>query len=243
MNTFYIYLHIKQTNGEPFYVGKGKGQRAHTKQYRNTFWHNIVNKHGYDIIFLEENLSEEIAIEQEQYWITRIGRRDLHLGTLVNLTDGGDGQTGYVYTPTHRLNMSNAQKGRTVTDITKEKISIAHKGKKHKSDRKYSKHKQHKQHIFEKDVLKNMSDKNKNNMLSYWKNLTDDEYAEKIKNVGRKKYPIKVIQLTKNEELIKIWDSHYDAAVALDSTKPNYILDVCNGNKKSHKGYFWRKSE
>lgn len=29
-NNYYVYLHIKETTGEPFYIGKGKGNRAKT---------------------------------------------------------------------------------------------------------------------------------------------------------------------------------------------------------------------
>lgn len=110
-NIYYVYLHIKETTGEPFYVGKGCGGRANDKR-RNNFWKNIVKKHGYDILFLEENLTEEESLKRESYWIERIGRRDLDLGTLVNMTDGGDGgETGRVFTDKHKANMSKAKRG------------------------------------------------------------------------------------------------------------------------------------
>lgn len=89
-NKFYVYLHIKETNGSPFYVGKGFGKRAFSKN-RSSYWRNTVNKYGYDIIFLEENITNEEALRLEQYWIKRIGRKDLQTGILVNHTDGGEG--------------------------------------------------------------------------------------------------------------------------------------------------------
>lgn len=88
---YYVYLHIKADTGEPFYVGKGIKSRASKIKDRSQFWNNIVSKHGFDIIKLEINLSEQEAFEREKYWIQRIGRRDLGLGPLVNLTDGGEG--------------------------------------------------------------------------------------------------------------------------------------------------------
>jgi len=88
---FYVYLHIKLTNGEPFYVGKGNNKRCDSKKGRSNWWLKTVNKYGYDVILLEENLTEEEAFKEEIYWIYRIGRRDKGLGPLVNLTDGGDG--------------------------------------------------------------------------------------------------------------------------------------------------------
>jgi CRISPR/Cas system-associated protein Cas5 (RAMP superfamily) len=83
---FYVYLHIRKTNGEPFYVGKGKNKRAFSTKKRNDWWNRIVNKHDYDILFLEENLTEAEAFEKEVYWIKRIG-----LENLCNITTGGSG--------------------------------------------------------------------------------------------------------------------------------------------------------
>jgi hypothetical protein len=87
-------MHIKATDGTPFYIGKGKGNRFKHKSNRSTLWNNIVKKYGFDIILLEENITEQEAFEKEKYWIKRIGRRDLGLGPLVNFTDGGDGVSG-----------------------------------------------------------------------------------------------------------------------------------------------------
>lgn len=88
---YYVYLHIKSTDGIPFYVGKGLKERAYSPAHRNKFWHNTVNKYGFDVILLEDGLTEADALDREKYWIKRIGRRDLGNGTLVNMTDGGDG--------------------------------------------------------------------------------------------------------------------------------------------------------
>ena len=90
---YYVYLHIKSTDGTPFYVGKGKGDRAYTTIRRNRWWNHVYEKHGMDIILLEDGLSEVDALDREKYWIKRIGRAHLNNGTLVNLTGGGDGTT------------------------------------------------------------------------------------------------------------------------------------------------------
>jgi len=95
MNNYYIYLHINILTGEPFYVGKGKNNRAFSKKSRNQWWFHIVNKYGYDILFLEENLNKSESYIKEKYWIDRIGRKDLNKGPLVNLTDGGEGSLNY----------------------------------------------------------------------------------------------------------------------------------------------------
>lgn len=108
---YYVYLHIKETTDEPFYVGKGKGYRATRKAYRTEHWNNIVSKHGYDVIMLEENLTEEESFELEIYWIKRIGRRDLGLGPLINYSDGGEGTSGYKHSEESKKKMSDSRRG------------------------------------------------------------------------------------------------------------------------------------
>lgn len=112
MNKYYIYLHVKLTNGEPFYIGKGCGYRSNSKHGRSDWWNKTIDKYGFDVILLETNLNEEQAIQREGYWINRIGRRDLNNGPLINQTDGGDGVSG-----------------RVCLESTKEKLRLANLGK------------------------------------------------------------------------------------------------------------------
>jgi hypothetical protein len=91
-----IYIHRKKTNGEIFYIGMGNPDRPYQKYAasRSVVWHRIVNKHGYVIEVIRKDLTKQDALNIEMDLIELIGRRDLALGTLVNLTDGGDGVTG-----------------------------------------------------------------------------------------------------------------------------------------------------
>jgi hypothetical protein len=88
---YYVYLHIKEKTGEPFYVGKGKDGRAYSKHNRSQYWKRIYNKYGFDVILLETNLSEKESLEKEIYWIKKIGREN-----LCNMTDGGEGTSGKI---------------------------------------------------------------------------------------------------------------------------------------------------
>lgn len=97
LNTkFYIYIHCTP-DGIPFYIGKGKENRCLDETYRNQWWKNIVNKYGYYVIIKEINLSEEDCFKKEVFWIEHFGRRDLNTGTLVNLTNGGEGVAGRIW--------------------------------------------------------------------------------------------------------------------------------------------------
>ena len=112
-NNYYVYLHIRLDNGQPFYVGKGLNNRSYTKSSRGIHWKNIVNKYGFDVIILEKNLTEEESYKLEKYWIDKIGRKDLNDGLLINLNDGGKGGlSNYKHTEQSRKKMSNSHKGK-----------------------------------------------------------------------------------------------------------------------------------
>lgn len=88
--TFYIYAHKRLDKNEIFYIGKGKGRRANSKSDRNRYWRNIVKKAGYEVVFLETDLSEENAFELEKFYISKHN-------PVANLTKGGEGISGYKY--------------------------------------------------------------------------------------------------------------------------------------------------
>jgi hypothetical protein len=126
---YYIYLHIKLDTGEPFYVGKGKDSRYLSKTSRSTHWKNIVNKHEYDTIFLETNLSNDEAFENEIYWIKRIGRFDLGNGPLINFTDGGEGTSGRPMNQNTKDILAKFNTGKPTSKLQKEKVAARYKGK------------------------------------------------------------------------------------------------------------------
>jgi hypothetical protein len=92
-----VYQHRRSDTNEIFYIGIGKTiKRAYQKEARNVIWKAITNKCSYIIEILFENLTWEQACEKERDLIKGYGRRDLGLGSLVNMTSGGDGAIGRV---------------------------------------------------------------------------------------------------------------------------------------------------
>lgn len=90
-----VYIHKRKDNGEVFYVGIGNTiKRAYDiKNRKNKRWFNIVNKYDFLVEIVYEELSWADACKKEIELIEKFGRLDLNKGTLVNLTDGGDGQS------------------------------------------------------------------------------------------------------------------------------------------------------
>lgn len=83
---FYVYVHKRQTNGEPFYYGKGKGRRAWDRQ-RNVWYSRVVRKHGRIVEILKTGLTNEEAKAEERRRIAEARKRGEN---IVNQTDGGD---------------------------------------------------------------------------------------------------------------------------------------------------------
>lgn len=93
----YVYKHIRLDKNEPFYIGIGsdkKYRRSKCVKGRNQHWHNVINISDHTIEIIEDNLTWKEACEREKYWIKFYGRKDIAEGTLVNMTDGGDGILG-----------------------------------------------------------------------------------------------------------------------------------------------------
>ena len=95
MNDTVVYFHKRNDTNEVFYVGIGTPKRPKAKDNRNTYWSNVVNKVGYTIEIVHEGLTWDEACEYETKYIKDFGRKDLGLGLLVNMTDGGDGSVGF----------------------------------------------------------------------------------------------------------------------------------------------------
>ena len=93
-----LYRHIRTDKQQVFYIGIGENEsRAYDKKGRTRVWKNTANL-GYETEILFEDLTWEQAVEKEKEFIALYGRKDLGLGTLVNLTDGGEGTIGYKHT-------------------------------------------------------------------------------------------------------------------------------------------------
>ena len=155
---FYTYLWLRE-DGTPYYVGKGKGNRAFNKDMHRQF------PPPKDRVVIYPAESESDAFETEVALIWYYGRKDLGTGCLRNLTDGGEGSSGVLRTAqwsslqskvhmgqrkgkpwsenrrkaqteevTRKISeaskgRTSARKGKQHTEESKRKNSEAHKGK------------------------------------------------------------------------------------------------------------------
>jgi len=133
MDRFYVYI-LFRPNGVPCYVGKGtRGRWLHhervgTKHY-NKHLARIIARAGGILpkVKVREGLTEAEAIETEVALIAAIGRGK-H-GPLVNLTDGGDGKSGWVPSDETKAKIAAANGGLKRSDELRARLSAAHRGK------------------------------------------------------------------------------------------------------------------
>lgn len=104
---FYTYVHFRKDDGKPFYVGKGHGKRYLCKNDRTFYWKNVVNKHGLDAKIMAVWPTEAEAFEHEKFLIQCF--RDMGIN-LVNMTDGGEGTSGWMPSEEWRIKKSQSQK-------------------------------------------------------------------------------------------------------------------------------------
>lgn len=113
MSKFYVYIYLDprkpgqyiygsyEFKYEPFYIGKGKYERYKKINCgRNKYFKNKIKKINESelepiILKIKENLNEQQSFILECELIKLIGRKDLKNGSLVNMTDGGEGSSGY----------------------------------------------------------------------------------------------------------------------------------------------------
>jgi len=110
----YVYQHIRLDTSEVFYVGIGSDNtfyRANLKckRCRTEHWHNIVKKHGYKIKIVANNISWEEACQTEKNLIKCIGRKINGSGSLVNITEGGEGIPGFKHSKESILKTINSE--------------------------------------------------------------------------------------------------------------------------------------
>jgi hypothetical protein len=92
---FYTYIYFDPRNNEPFYVGKGKGNRAWANHSKNKQFNGrlriLKNQNLEPLIEILNTTNELSAFWLERCFIAAYGRKDQNKGPLFNHTDGGDG--------------------------------------------------------------------------------------------------------------------------------------------------------
>jgi hypothetical protein len=144
---FYVYVYRDprpKKKGCPIYVGKGTAKHRRADQHKhgtqhphNPLFGRILAKiRGLKLEPIVEIVAwydiETDAFEYEKNLIAAFGRRDLGMGTLCNLTDGGEGASGSVFTPERCRKISDALTGRKQSE--EQRLAQSERMKKYMAD-------------------------------------------------------------------------------------------------------------
>ena len=120
--TYYLYRHIRLDTNEVFYIGIGKKcktgrkfkyKRAYDFTQRSKFWKRVYNKSikNIKVEFLLESNDRQFIKQKEIEFIALYGRKNLGLGHLVNLTNGGDCPSEESFSEKRKLKLKELKKG------------------------------------------------------------------------------------------------------------------------------------
>lgn len=141
---YYVYKVTNKINNK-IYIGKTNdikarwkkhiyiakvGVKSNSRDYQ--YLHRSINKYGIEnfvIEMIEELLTEEEAFEREVFWIKELRSKNRKNG--MNLTNGGEGLSGWIPSEEFRLKMSKIVKSqnRKLSKEAKEKLKSIHTGK------------------------------------------------------------------------------------------------------------------
>lgn len=189
--------------------------REHKNSKDNSYFHNAIQKYGFDafkyeiIVKISSATPEELKRQLDKAEMFYIDLYD-SFKNGYNMTIGGEGSLGHICTDETRKKMAESQKG-----------NQNHKGKPHSAEAKQKMSESHK------------GEKNHN----YGKHLT----AETRKKMSEAhKGPIKaVLQLDKKGNIINRYDS-ISSAAKLANAHCSHIAECCKGIRKTSGGYIWK---
>lgn len=105
---FYVYEHIRKDTGAVFYVGKGSGNRYRNFCNRGKYWNNFCkSKQNVEVRLPIKNVDEEFSLLAEVELIDLYRRRGVR---LVNISDGGEGTSGWIPSEKTRQRIGEANK-------------------------------------------------------------------------------------------------------------------------------------
>ena len=247
--SYTVYKHTSPS--DKVYIGitsqKPEYRWSNGKGYKESYhFYNAIQKYGWDNFkheILFENLTKDEAEQKEIELIAFYKSDNREFG--YNIEHGGN-SIGKISENTKKI-LSELNKGENhpmygkhLSAETKEKISMANKGKK-----------------FSKTTLKKLSESHKGgtpwnkglkfplrqNLLrgTHRSEETKQKISEKLKGkyIGQNRYNAKKInQFTKNKDFIRSWDCIADVEREMGYHHSN-IIQCCKGQIKSAYGYVW----
>jgi hypothetical protein len=220
---FYTYAHYTP-QGRLFYIGKGQGGRSHSFYGRNILWNEVVTKFGNpDVEILASWDTEEEAFSHEVLLISCF--RDMGY-KLANLTDGGEGFSGFKRT-TPVWNVGVPCREETKQKLREQKIGKSatwNLGRKHSEETK--------RRCGVKNIGRVHTEEEKQKRTA---KLIGNKNA--VGNTNRLEYKIIGTHIQTGEQIEFLGAKAVNAAGFQHSN----VIKCIYGKRKSHKGYTWTR--
>jgi hypothetical protein len=223
----YVYSHTRLDKDEIFYIGIGSDKdykRAYSIKGRNSYWYRLIRKVDYRVDILINNITWEEACKEEVRLIKQYGRKK-YGGTLVNVTEGGEG---------FKSNHSQKTKDQ-IRDFYKGKSYEQIYGEERAAEQRENRRKgvacvwQRRTEEQKKEIFKKISEKTTGRKLS----------QEAINNLveGRRKYR-NIKCYTLDNVYVKTYKVLED--VAADGFTRQGVRFCLVGQNASHKKHLWK---
>ena len=224
-----VYMHINKSNQKK-YIGitsqnvKKRWQNGYGYKTNPYFWRSIQKYgwNGFEHSIIESGLTEQEAKAKE---IELIGTYNTIYPNGYNYTQGGDNVSEKLHSQETKQKISQALKGRHLSEECRQKISEALSGEKNPF---YGKTwtDEHRQKVKENRVYKPHSEETKQKM-------------SKSRTGENSKCAIRVYQYSEEGFFIQEWCSATEAGRQLRLNQSN-ICEVCKGNRNECGGFIWR---
>lgn len=224
------------------YIGQAKNILSRWTEHRsklngnyhiNKHMQSAWNKYGEsNFIFEVLELCENDKLNEKEINYILEAKK---FGKIFNKTNGGDGCKGYKHTKEYIKSMcgeNNPMYNKPVPQETRDKISNALYGRKYSKERCENISKGKIGVKFTEEHIKNMS------LSKIGRKQSQETINKRVEHFkdGKHSNSIKVVQLTMNDEFIKIHNSINDAK---RETGTLNITKVCKGDRKSANGFKW----
>lgn len=239
----FLYRHIRLDTNQPFYIGIGtkkkwftdtktEYRRAFEKTARNIFWKRVINKTNYEVEILFESNDYEFIKNKEIELIKLYGKKWNNTGTLVNITDGGEGITGYSLPEWHKKKLSEARigtfkKGTKIYQYNKSGNFIKEWRSIAEAERSFN--------VKDSSICKCVNNKSNSSHGFYWSKVKYDNFTNPVK---RNVIPIYQYDLDGN--FIKEWNSIKEASTFYSVTN-GAIEAVLLEKTLSSAGFIWKR--